>query len=339
MTQRVYAFCVLYGNSKGEIMEYRNLGHTGLKVSELCMGSMQFGWTADENTSYEILDATYNAGVNFIDTANVYSKWIEGNPGGVAESIIGKWIKKSAIPREKLVLATKVSGQMSDGPNEEGLSRVHIMKAVEDSLRRLDTDYIDLYQTHWFDKDTPIEETLSTFDDLIRQGKVRYIGCSNYPAWRLTEALWTSEHYQYHRFVSIQPHYSLVHRDEFERELADVCRTYWIGVIPYSPLAAGFLTGKYRKDHTVDSQRLRRVREYFNDRNWALLESMETMGRNKGNYTISQIALAWLLTDPIITSPIIGPRSLEQLNDNLGAAGLRLTHKEKELLDQKSAWN
>ncbi|MFC2026056.1 aldo/keto reductase [Chloroflexota bacterium] len=319
-------------------MKYRNLGHTGLKVSELCMGSMQFGWTADEATSYKILDATYEAGINFIDTANVYSKWIEGNPGGVAETIIGRWIKKKGIPRDRLIVATKVRGQMGDTANSEGLSRVHIIQAVEDSLRRLDTDYIDLYQTHWYDQDTPIEETLSAFDDLIRQGKVRYIGCSNYPAWRLTEALWTSKHSHLHRFISIQPHYSLVHREEFERELADVCRTYGTGVIPYSPLARGFLTGKYHKDQVLESQGYGSVHKYFNDRNWALLEIMDSMGKNKGGFSISQIALAWLLTDPLITSPIIGPRSLEQLHDNLGAAGLRLTTEEKELLDQKSAW-
>jgi aryl-alcohol dehydrogenase-like predicted oxidoreductase len=319
-------------------MEYRNLGHTGLKVSELCMGTMQFGWTADEALSFQILDGSVAAGVNFIDTADVYSRWVEGNPGGVAETIIGKWMKKSSVSRHQLVIATKVRGRMGTGPNDEGLSRAHIMNAVESSLRRLDTDYIDLYQTHFYDENTPIEETLSALDDLVRQGKVRYIGCSNYPAWRLTEALWTSEQNHLARFDSLQPHYNLVKRAEFERELAEVCQAYGIGVIPYSPLAGGFLTGKYRKDSETESARLRGVRRYFTDRNWNLLNSIENLGSEKGNYTVSQIALAWLLTNPIITSPIIGPRSMEQLHDNLGAAGLRLTPEEKKRLDDASAW-
>jgi aryl-alcohol dehydrogenase-like predicted oxidoreductase len=258
---------------------------------------------------------------------------VEGNPGGVAETIIGKWIKKSAIPRDKLVIATKVRGRMGDGPNDEGLSRVHIMNAVEASLRRLDTDYIDLYQTHWYDEHTPVLETLSTLDDLVRQGKVRYIGCSNYPAWRLTDALWTSRLHGLARYDSLQPHYNLVHRDEFERELAEVCRTHTLGVIPYSPLAGGFLTGKYRRDQTPDSARLRGAQRYFNERNWKLLEKMETLGQEKGDHSISQIALAWLLSDPLMTSPIIGPRSMEQLQDNFEAIGLRLTTEEKKLLD------
>ncbi len=161
-------------------MNYRYLGRTGLKVSELCMGSMQFGWTADEDGSHEILSAAFEAGINFIDTADVYSRWAEGNPGGVAESIIGDWMQKAKIPRQKVIIATKVRGVMGDGPNDEGLSRAHIMTAVDASLKRLGTDYIDLYQTHWYDENTPIEETLSTMDDLVHQGKVRYIGCSNY---------------------------------------------------------------------------------------------------------------------------------------------------------------
>jgi aryl-alcohol dehydrogenase-like predicted oxidoreductase len=320
-------------------MEYRNLGRTGLKVSELCLGSMQFGWTADEPTAQKILDDAYAAGINFIDTADVYSKWADGNPGGVAETIIGNWMKKSAIPRQNLVIATKVRGRMGDGPNDEGLSRTHILQAVEDSLRRLGTDYIDLYQVHWYDENTPIEETLSTMDDLIHQGKVRYIGCSNYPAWRLTEALWVSRLNGLARYDSLQPHYNLVHRSEFERELAEVCRSYGLGVIPYSPLAGGFLTGKYRPDKKPTSARQRSASRYFNQQNWNLLDQMESLGQEKGNYSLSQVALAWLLSDPLVTSPIIGPRNLEQLQDNLGAAGMRLIEEEKKLLDQASAWD
>lgn len=316
-------------------MEYRNLGRTGLKVSELCLGTMQFGWTADEQTSYKVLDAANQSGINFIDTADVYSRWVEGNPGGVAETILGNWLKRSQIGRDQVVIATKVRGRMGKGPNDEGLSRVHIFNAVEASLRRLGTDYIDLYQTHFFD-DTPIEETLGALDNLVHQGKVRYIGCSNYPAWRLMQALWASDKLHLARFDSLQPHYNLVHRSEFERELADVCRTYGIGVLPYSPLAGGFLTGKYHRGQVTDSARQKAVQRYFNDRNWALVDRLEALGREKGGRSVSQIALAWMLSDPTITSPIIGPRSIEQLEDNLGAAGLRLTTEEKQQLDQAS---
>jgi aryl-alcohol dehydrogenase-like predicted oxidoreductase len=319
-------------------MEYRNLGNTGVKVSELCLGSMQFGWTADEKTSKEVLSAAFEAGINFIDTADVYSRWVEGNPGGVAESFIGKWMKENQIPRDQVVIATKVRGAMGKGPNDQGLSRVHIFNAVENSLRRLDTDYIDLYQTHYFD-DTAIEETLLALDDLVRQGKVRYVGCSNYPAWLLMQALWVADKLNLRGYCSLQPHYNLVHRAEFERELASVCRTYRLGVLPYSPLGGGVLTGKYRRDQAADSQRAKGASRYFNERNWSLLDKMEIIASQKNGASISQIALAWLLSDPLITSPIIGPRNLEQLQDNLGAAGLRLSVEEKEQLNQASSWN
>ena len=319
-------------------MEYRYLGQTGLKVSELCLGTMQFGWTADETLSLQILDQAYNSGVNFIDTADVYSRWVPGNPGGVAESIIGKWLKQAHIPRDQVVIATKVRGRTGAGPNDEGLSRTHIIHAVEGSLRRLGVDYIDLYQTHWFDENVPVEQTLRALDELVQQGKVRYLGCSNYPAWRLTEALWTSRLHNLARYDTLQPHYSLVHRAEFERELAEVCQTYGLGVIPYSPLAGGFLTGKYRRDVKPESARLGGVQRYFNERNWTLLEEMEKLGQEKGGWSVLQVALAWMLANPLVTSPIVGPRSLEQLEDNLGAAGKRLNEDEKALLDRASEW-
>ncbi len=318
-------------------MEYRRLGKTGLKVSELCLGTMQFGWTADEKLSLEILTAAYNGGINFIDTADVYSRWAKGNAGGVSETIIGNWLKSSGIPRERVVIATKVRGQMGTGPNEEGLSRGHIMSAVESSLRRLGTDYIDLYQAHWFDEGTPIEETLKAFDDLIRQGKVRYIGCSNYPAWRLMQALWAADTFHTARYDSLQPHYNLVYRAEFERELMDICREYQLGVIPYSPLAGGFLTGKYRKGEPVpESNRASGVQiRYFNETGWQVLEAVEKIAQEYGK-TPSQIAVAWQLTNPLITSPIIGPRTLDQLEDNFGAAHFRLPEDAKAILDDVS---
>ena len=318
-------------------MNYRYLGRTGLKVSELCMGSMQFGWTADEDSSHDILSAAFEAGINFIDTADVYSRWAEGNPGGVAESIIGDWMQKSNIPRQKVIIATKVRGVMGDGPNDEGLSRAHIITAVDASLKRLGTDYIDLYQTHWYDENTPIEETLSTMDDLVHQGKVRDIGCSNYPAWRLMQALWVSDRDNLVRYDTLQPHYSLVHRGEFEGQLADICRTYSLGVLPYSPLGGGFLTGKYREDSPApESSRAGGVQRYYSAANWKLLDKMEKLGKDKGGKSVSQIALAWMLANPLITSPIIGPRTLKQLEDNLGAVDLNLTEEEVQLLDKAS---
>ena len=316
-------------------MEYRNLGRTGLKVSALCLGSMQFGWTADEPTAYQVLSAAWEAGINFIDTADVYSRWVAGNPGGVSETIIGKWIKQAQIPREKLVIATKVRGRMGDGPNDEGLSRLHIIQAVEASLRRLQVDYIDLYQTHAFDPAVPIDETLGVLDDLVHQGKVRYIGCSNYPAWRLMQALWTSDEHNLARYNCLQPHYHLLGRMEFERELMDVCRTYGLGVIPYSPLAGGFLTGKYHRDQT-DVGSGRNVSGYFNERSWTILDVVEKIGGELGGKSASQVALAWELANPVVTAPIIGARDLDQLKDNLGAVEVKLPPEMVQKLNEIS---
>ncbi len=320
-------------------MNYRKLGRTGLRVSALCLGTMQFGWTADEETSFQVLSAAYEAGINFIDTADVYSRWVPGNAGGVSESIIGAWMGQHAIPRNQLVIATKVRGRMGEGPNDEGLSRSHIMDAVEASLRRLGTDYIDLYQAHSFDPNTPIDETLRAFDDLIRQGMVRYVGCSNYPAWRLMQALWTADRGGFDGYVSLQPHYNLAHRAEYERELAEVCAAYGLGVIPYSPLAGGFLTGKYRRDAPLpESPRLGGVqRRYFNDRGWAVLEEVGEVAARHGA-SISQVALAWLLAQPVVTSPIIGPRNLEQLEDNLASLEVTLSEEDRLALEAVSAW-
>lgn len=318
-------------------MEYRTLGLTGLKVSPLCLGTMQFGWTADDAMSQRVLMVAFDAGINFIDTADIYSRWADGNPGGVAEKIIGRWMKQNSIPRDKVVLATKVRGNMGGGPEDEGLSRKHILSSVENSLRRLETDYLDLYQAHWPDPKTPVEETMRAFDELVKQGKVRCVGASNYLAWELMQALWDSDRNDLTRYDSLQPHYNLVHRDEFERELSAICKTYHLGVIPYSPLAGGFLTGKYRRNLVPISARAGGAKRYFSERNWALLDQMDAMAKEKGA-SISQIALAWLLADPLITSPIIGANSIEQLKDNLGALDVRLTPAEKAILDKASAW-
>ncbi len=316
-------------------MNYRNLGRTGLKVSELCLGTMQWGWTADARTSAEVMDAFVEAGGNFIDTADVYSFWADDNPGGVSEQIIGRWMK-ARNNRRDIVLATKVRGRMWDGPNGEGLSRSHIMQAAEDSLRRLDTDYIDLYQIHWDDLETPMDETLRALDDLVSQGKVRYLGCSNISAWRLMKALCISDKHDLARYDSLQPHYNLVHRDEFEAELKPLCESEQIGVIPYSPLAGGFLTGKYQSDAPQpDSARTGGVKKYFNDSGWRTLHAVEKVARAR-EATPLQIALAWQLTQPVITSPIIGANSVEQLAESLGAVDMKLTEAEMSALDEAS---
>jgi aryl-alcohol dehydrogenase-like predicted oxidoreductase len=319
-------------------MNYRRLGRTGLKVSELCLGTMQFGWTTDAHNGFAVMDAFVEAGGNFIDTADVYSRWSEGNPGGVAEQIIGRWMAARGN-REQMVLATKVRGRMWDGPNGEGLSRLHILRACEESLRRLQTDHIDLYQSHFFDADTPIDETMRAFDDLVRAGKVRYAGCSNYPAWRLTKALWASDKLGLARYDSLQPHYNLAHRAEFERELKPLCEEEGLGVIPYSPLAGGFLTGKYRRDHIPDSARASRIRErYLDDRGFTILERLNDIARSR-SLTPAQTALAWLLSQPVVTAPIIGANTVEQLTESLGAAGVRLAPEEIAALDEVSAWD
>ncbi|MES0339004.1 MAG: aldo/keto reductase [Anaerolineales bacterium] len=323
-------------------MEHRSFGRSGVKVSPLCLGTMQFGWTADEKASFEVLDAAYDAGINFIDTADIYSRWIDGNPGGVAESIIGKWLRKNPEKRTQVILATKVRGRMGEGPNDEGLSRKHIFSAVEQSLMRLGTDYIDLYQVHWPDESTPIEETLRALDDLVRDGRVLYIGCSNYPAWRLMESLWTSDRCRLTSFISLQPHYNLVHRDEFERELEDICLKFDIGVIPYSPLAGGFLTGKYAGDQTPPEgsrgATSDRIQAYLMDpHSLSTLEIVKQIALERQK-SPSQVTLRWLISRPAVVSAIIGPRDLEQLEDNLGCLSVELSDEDMQRLDEASAW-
>ncbi len=318
-------------------MNYRRLGRTGLKVSELCLGTMQWGWTTDEENAFAVMDAFMEAGGNFIDTADIYTIWAEGNPGGVSEEVIGRWLKARGN-RDDVVLATKVRGRMWEGPNGEGLSRAHIMRACEDSLRRLQVETIDLYQTHWRDKETPIEETLSALDTLVQQGKVRYIGCSNYPAAWLMESLWVSDKKGLARFDSVQPHYNLVHRHEFEREVQAVCVDYGIGVIPWSPLAGGFLTGKYSRDNAPQSARAAETRErYFNDFGWNALDAVRAVAAETGS-TPTAVSLAWLLAQPAMTAPIIGANSVEQLRDSLGAVDLTLSPEQVQRLTDATSW-
>jgi aryl-alcohol dehydrogenase-like predicted oxidoreductase len=323
-------------------MEHRKLGRTGLRVSALCLGTMTFLWTCDEKTAFDVLSAFRDAGGNFLDTADIYSRWVPGNPGGTAETVIGEWIKANHIPRDQVIIATKARGRMGDGPNDEGASRAHLTKALEDSLRRLQTDYVDLYQIHWPDYETPHEETLRALDDFVSAGKVRYVGASNYPAWWLMKSLWVSDVRNLVRFESLQPHYNLMHRAEFERELMPLCRDQGIGVIPYSPLAGGFLTGKYRPGQPIPAgsrgETNERIRRYIESpAGQKALAALEAIGRAHGK-TIAQTALAWLLSNPVITAPIIGANTVSQLQELLGAADYRLSAEEMHTLNETTAW-
>ena len=318
-------------------IQYRRLGRTGLKVSPLCLGSMNFGWTADDETSFAVMDAFAEAGGNFIDTADIYNRWVEGHIGGESEGVIGRWLQARGN-RSQMIIATKVRGQMGPGPNDQGLSRRHIFDACDASLRRLQSDTIDLYQTHYFDADTPIDETLEALDRLVQQGKVRYVGCSNYPAWRLMEALWTSDKCGLARYNSIQPHYNLVNRAEFERELAEVCLANGIGIIPYSPLGGGFLTGKYSRDRDTDSVRAEGVRQrYFNDAGWKVLDAVRAVAVELDTTPLA-VSLAWLLAQPGMTAPIVGANTVEQLQGSVAALDVDLTAEQMETLNNASAW-
>ncbi|WP_437334937.1 aldo/keto reductase [Sorangium sp. So ce394] len=325
-------------------MEYRSLGTSGLKVPVLCLGAMTFGEAdeksfmhkvgCDEKTSFAIMSRALERGVSFIDTADVYGQ------DGLSERIVGAWMAE-AKSRDRVVLATKFRFRMGEGPNSSGASRYRIVRTVEDSLRRLKTDRIDLYQIHMQDIETPEEETLRALDDLVRAGKVLYLGASNYAAYRLTDSQWIAKTEHLHRFVALQMQYSLLVRD-LEREHIPVCERFGIGVLPWSPLAAGFLSGKYAKDQPPpQGVRLekwkQRFADYDNDRGWRTLDAVNAIAKEKQT-TPAAIALAWLLAKPTVTSVIFGARSLEQLDDNLKAADMKLSAEEVQRLDDASAF-
>jgi aryl-alcohol dehydrogenase-like predicted oxidoreductase len=317
-------------------MEYRTLGRTGLRVSRLCLGTMQWGWTVDEPTAFAIMDAFVERGGNFFDSADFYVRWLPGKRGGESEEVIGRWLRARGR-RSQVVIATKVYQPMGDGPNERGLSRQHIVEAVEASLRRLQTDYIDVYLAHAFDAETPIEETLRAFDDLQRAGKVRYIGASNYPAWRLVEALWSARYEHTARYEVLEPHYNLVHRAEFEQDLQTVCLQYGLGVIPYSPLANGFLSGSYRRGEARQSARAAAVlARYDHERAWQTLETVRAVAQ-ECETTPATVALAWLLAQPAVTAPIIGASGPAQLEAAFAALQLQLTPAQLARLSEISA--
>jgi aryl-alcohol dehydrogenase-like predicted oxidoreductase len=320
-------------------MDYRRLGRAGLKVSCFCLGTMQWGWTADEPTAWAVMDAFVERGGNFLDTADFYSRWLPGHRGGEAEEIIGRWMQQRGN-RHEMIIATKVFQPMGEQPNDRGLSCKHIFEALDASLHRLQTDYLDLYLAHAFDAETPIEETLQALDDARRAGKIRYAGASNYPAWRFVEALWKAEVHHALRFDCLEPHYNLVHRAEFEQDLQTICQHYQIAVLPYSPLANGFLTGKYRRGQvqSIESARAGSVRQrYDREEAWRVLVAVEQIAQEGGS-TLTAIALAWLLAQPVVTVPILGARSVPQLEACLDALTVALTPDQLARLDTASAW-
>jgi len=312
----------------------RKLGKSGLEVAPFALGGNVFGWTADEPTSFKILDAFVAHGFNLIDTANNYSRWVPGNRGGESETIIGKWFKQRGA-RDKVVIATKVGMEM--GPDEKGLSKAYILREVEASLKRLQTDYIDLYQSHTDDAATPQEETLETYAQLAKQGKVRVIGASNFTAERLAQSLEVSKAHAYPRYESLQPHYNLYERSEYESKLEPLCREKGIGVITYFSLARGFLTGKYRTEADLSkSPRGGGVKSNLNERGMRILAALDKVSKQYRS-TPARVALAWLIARPSVTAPIASATSVEQLDDLAGAATLELDAASIGLLNQASA--
>ena len=313
----------------------RTLGRSGLQVSPLCFGGNVFGWTVDEATSFSLLDAWVDAGFNFVDTADVYSRWVPGHTGGESETVIGKWLKATG-KRDRIVLATKVGKDMGNG--KVGLKPSYIRQAVEDSLRRLQTDVIDLYQSHDDDTGTPLEDTLGAYADLIQAGKVRAIGASNYSAARLAEALDTSARLGLPRYESLQPLYNLIDRSVFEELLRPLCVEHGVGVINFYALAAGFLTGKYRsqEDASKSARGPNTVGKYLNDRGLRILAELDEVAE-RYEATPGQVALAWQIAQPGITAPIASATSLEQLEQLVRGAQLKLDADALESLSQASA--
>jgi aryl-alcohol dehydrogenase-like predicted oxidoreductase len=316
------------------MMQPRPLGRSGLQTLPLALGGNVFGWTADEQTSFAVLDRFAGAGFSMIDTADVYSKFVPGHVGGESETVIGRWLK-SRGGRDKMLVATKVGGEMPAG---KGLSARHIKAAVEASLARLQTDYIDLYQSHFDDPDTPFEETLRAYGDLIAEGKVRAIGLSNHDVDRFKAALAAAKAEGLPRYETLQPLYNLYDREVFETQYAPVCRAEGVGVINFYSLASGFLTGKYRSQEEVDAgSRKRSNSKYLTDRGFRILAAMDEVSARTGA-TLAQIAVAWLIAQPIVTAPIASATSVNQVEQLIGATRLSLDAESLKLLDEASAY-
>ncbi|MDE1991413.1 MAG: aldo/keto reductase [Rhizobiaceae bacterium] len=313
-------------------MEMRKLGRTDLLTAPIVFGGNVFGWTADEKTSYALLDAFFDAGFNTIDTADVYSRWVPGNKGGDSEEIIGKWLKQGRVARDKAIVITKVGSEM--GPDKKGLKANYILQAVEDSLKRLQTDYIDLYLSHWPDPETPHEESLSAYAKLKEQGKIRHLGCSNLNAEQLQASFDAATEAGLPRYDVLQPEYNLYDRASFEGPLADLCVKEDIGVITYFSLAAGFLSGKYRtKADTEGRARENRVAKYLDDKGLKILAALDTIAKDTGAKP-AEIALAWLLRKKAVTAPIASATSLSQLDALINSAKLTLSDEAMSLLDK-----
>jgi len=314
-------------------MQKRKLGNTGIDVPAIMLGGNVFGWTVNENDSFRLLDAAFDAGLNFIDTADVYSRWIPGHVGGESETILGKWFARSG-KRDQVIVATKLGMDMGDG--KQGLAPKYIEQAVEASLARLQTDRIDLYQSHKDDEKTRLEDTLGAFDGLIRQGKVRFIGASNYNGARLTEALETSTRNNLASYQTLQPHYNLMERENYESDLAPVVAEYGLGVIPYFSLAGGFLTGKYHSEADAkDKPRGGIVGKYLNERGFGVITALEEVAREYKS-TPASVALAWLMAQPGITAPIASATSEKQLTDLVNATEVKLDRAAIEKLSAVS---
>jgi len=315
-------------------MEKHKLGNSGIEFIPLAFGGNVFGWTADEATSFKLLDGYVDAGFSFVDTADVYSRWAPGNKGGESETVIGNWLRGGA-KRDKVVIATKCGMDMA--PDRQGPSRAHIVRSVDDSLKRLNTDYIDLFQSHRDDPETPQEETLQTYGELIKAGKLRAIGASNFEAKRLAEALAISKSKGLPRYESLQPHYNLCERALFEGDLEQLCLKEGIGVIPYYSLASGFLSGKYRSEADLGkSKRGAGVKKYLNERGFAILAALDAAAE-KLNANPAQVALAWLIQRKAITAPIVSATSLAQLHDLVAGAQLKLDPASVAAIDKASA--
>jgi aryl-alcohol dehydrogenase-like predicted oxidoreductase len=314
-------------------MELRKLGNSDLQVSPIMLGGNVFGWTADEPTSFRILDAFVDRGFNFVDTADVYTAWVPGHSGGESETVIGKWLAQSG-KRDKVILATKVGLEVRD---RKGLSKHHILGSAEESLRRLQTDYIDLYQSHRDDPNINFSETLSAYGQLIQEGKVRAIGASNYSAERLTESLEVSKNGKLPAYCSLQPLYNLYEREEYETNLEPVVKAWNLGVVPYYALGAGFLTGKYRSENDLQNRaRGTTVKKYLNERGYRILAALDRVAQEYGS-TPATVALAWLASRPTVTAPIASATSIEQLETILGAAELKLSRASIVYLDEESS--
>lgn len=312
-------------------MEKRLLGKTGFNVSPICFGCNVFGWTVNESMAFNLLDAFLQHGGNFLDTADTYSKWAPGNQGGESETMIGNWMKKRGN-REHIILATKVGWEMS--ADKKGLSKAYILKAVEDSLRRLQTDYIDLYQAHKDDPNTPLDETLEAFAQLIKQGKVKAIGASNYSAERLREALYVSEQHHFPAYQTLQPLYNLYERSEFEKELLPVCEAEKLAVIPYYSLASGFLTGKYRtEDDLAKGSRGPGIKKYLNEKGLKILTALDVVA-TRYETTPTRISLAWLMSRPTVVAPIVSATDLQQLHELIESTYLKLDFEAINELNQ-----